>query len=117
MRCSIVRRVGPAALLVLLFVAATMRGQDLAGFEKRLTEFTLDNGLKFLILERHEVPVVSFHTYADVGGTDEVKGITGMSHLFEHLAFKGTRTVGTKDYPAEAAAMAKKYIGAWMNTM
>ncbi len=104
---SIVRRVGPAALLVMLFIAAAVRGQDLAGFEKRLTEFTLDNGLKFLILERHEVPIISFHTYADVGGVDSVAGITGMAHLFEHMAFKGTRTIGTKDYQAEAAAMAK----------
>ncbi len=81
--------------------------QDLAAFEKRMTKFTLDNGLKFLVLERHEVPIVSFHTYADVGAVDEVKGITGMAHLFEHMAFKGTRTIGTKDYGAEAAAMAR----------
>jgi len=102
------KHIGPAvALLVLLVIGPAARGQDLAEFEKRLTEFTLDNGLKFLVLERHEVPVVSFHTYADVGAVDEVKGITGMAHLFEHMAFKGTRTIGTTDYPAEAAAMAK----------
>lgn len=81
--------------------------QDLAAFEKRMKEFTLDNGLKFLVLERHEAPVISFHTYADVGAVDEVKGITGLAHLFEHMAFKGTKTVGTKDYEAEATAMAK----------
>jgi len=81
--------------------------QDLAQFEKRMTEFTLDNGLKFLILERHEVPVVSFHIHADVGAVDEVKGITGLAHLFEHLAFKGTKTIGTKNYDAEAKAMAR----------
>ncbi len=83
------------------------QAQDLAEFEKRMTEFTLDNGLKFLILARHEAPVVSFHTYADVGSVDEVKGITGLAHLFEHMAFKGTKTLGTKDYQAEARAMAK----------
>jgi predicted Zn-dependent peptidase len=81
--------------------------QDLAAFEKRMTEFTLDNGLKFLVLERHEAPVVSFHTYADVGAVDEVKGITGLAHLFEHMAFKGTKTIGTKDYEAEVTTMAK----------
>ena len=81
--------------------------QDLAAFEKRMTEFALDNGLKFLMLERHEAPVVSFHTYADVGAVDEVQGITGLAHLFEHMAFKGTRTIGTKDYEAEAKAMAE----------
>jgi len=76
-------------------------------FEKRMTEFTLDNGLKFLVIERHEVPVVSFHIHADVGAVDEVKGITGLAHLFEHMAFKGTKTIGTKNYQAEAKAMSR----------
>ncbi len=102
------RRVGPALiLLVFLALGPAALGQDLTEFEKRLTKFTLDNGLTFLVLERHEAPVVSFHTYADVGAVDEVKGITGMAHLFEHMAFKGTRTIGTKDYEAEAAALAR----------
>ena len=97
---------------LLLFVMATVtpksaEAQDLAEFEKRMTEFTLDNGLKFLVLERHEAPVVSFHTYADVGAVDEVKGITGLAHIFEHMAFKGSKTIGTKDYEAESKAMAK----------
>jgi len=96
-----------AAILLFALASRPVLAQDLAAFEKRMTEFTLDNGLKFLILERHEAPVVSFHTYADVGAVDEVKGITGMAHLFEHMAFKGTKTIGTKDYQAEAAAMAK----------
>jgi predicted Zn-dependent peptidase len=95
------------ALFILLVLGPAAMGQDLAAFEKRLTKFTLDNGLTFIVLERHEVPVVSFHTYADVGAVDEVKGITGVAHLFEHMAFKGTRTIGTKDYPAEAAALAR----------
>jgi len=99
------------AAILFWAVAAVVPGltsaQDVAQFEKRMTEFTLDNGLKFLILERHEAPVVSFHTYADVGAVDEVWGITGMAHLFEHLAFKGTQTIGTRDYQAEAKAMDK----------
>lgn len=96
--------------VAILFFALPSRpivAQDLAAFEKRMTEFTLDNGLKFLILERHEAPVVSFHIHADVGAVDEVKGITGLAHLFEHLAFKGTKTIGTKNYDAEAKAMAR----------
>ncbi len=104
---SLRKYVGPAVALLALLLGPIAMGQDLAQFEKRLTEFTLDNGLKFLVLERHEVPIVSFHTYADVGAVDEVKGITGMAHIFEHMAFKGTKTIGTKDYQAEAAAMTK----------
>uniref|UniRef100_UPI0030DAADE3 M16 family metallopeptidase n=1 Tax=Calothrix sp. NIES-2098 TaxID=1954171 RepID=UPI0030DAADE3 len=68
---------------------------------KQLTEFRLDNGLKFIVLERHQAPVVSFLTYADVGGVDEPDGKTGVAHFLEHLAFKGTKRIGTKDYNAE----------------
>lgn len=68
---------------------------------KELTEFRLDNGLKFIVLERHQAPVVSFLTYADVGGIDEPDGQTGVAHFLEHLAFKGTRRIGTTDYKAE----------------
>ncbi|MBW7990549.1 MAG: insulinase family protein [Planctomycetes bacterium] len=99
-------------MMLLLFVMTTASpksadAQDLLKFEKRMTEFTLENGMKFLVLERHEAPVVSFHTYADVGAVDEVKGITGMAHLFEHMAFKGTMTIGTTDYKLEATSLAQ----------
>ncbi|MGF2034745.1 MAG: pitrilysin family protein [Nostoc sp. CmiVER01] len=68
---------------------------------KELTEFRLDNGLKFIVLERHQAPVVSFITYANVGGVDEPDGKTGVAHFLEHLAFKGTTRIGTEDYKAE----------------
>jgi predicted Zn-dependent peptidase len=87
--------------IALLSLLATAMGQDLADFERRLTKFTLRNGMCFLVLERHEAPVVTCYTHADVGAADEVKGITGVAHLLEHLAFKGTRSIGTKDYDAE----------------
>ena len=68
---------------------------------QQITEFRLDNGLQFIVLERHQAPVVSFVTYADVGGADESDGKTGVAHFLEHLAFKGTTLIGTKDYKAE----------------
>jgi predicted Zn-dependent peptidase len=68
---------------------------------KNLTEFKLANGMKFIVLERHQAPVVSFLTYADVGGVDEPDGKTGVAHFLEHLAFKGTPRIGTTDYKAE----------------
>jgi len=67
----------------------------------KVTEFRLDNGMKFIVLERHQAPVVSFVTYADVGGADEPDGKTGVAHFLEHLAFKGTTRIGTTDYTAE----------------
>jgi predicted Zn-dependent peptidase len=87
-----------------VFVSSNF-SQNLAEFEKKVTEFTLDNGLHFIAVERHEAPVISFLTYADVGAVNEVKGITGIAHIFEHLAFKGTERIGTNNYKAEKAAM------------
>lgn len=69
--------------------------------QDQITEFSLDNGLEFIVMENHAAPVVSFFTYADVGGVDEPEGKTGVAHFLEHLAFKGTRRIGTKDYAAE----------------
>ncbi len=59
------------------------------------------------LLERHEAPVVSFMTYANVGGADEPKGYTGIAHYLEHLAFKGTERIGTTDIAAEKPLLAK----------
>lgn len=75
-------------------------------FEPSVTEFTLDNGLTFVVVERHEAPVVSFMTYANVGSVDEPAGQTGIAHMFEHMAFKGTTAVGTADLEGELAALA-----------
>ncbi|MFE4108330.1 M16 family metallopeptidase [Almyronema epifaneia] len=70
---------------------------------EQVSEFTLDNGMKFIVLERHQAPVVSFMLYADVGAVDEPVGKTGVAHYLEHLAFKGTQQIGTTNYAAEQA--------------
>jgi predicted Zn-dependent peptidase len=93
---------------IFLFLAAAslIPAQDLKEFEKRVTEFTLDNGLHFIVLERHQAPVVSFHTYVNAGSVDDPEGKTGLAHMFEHMAFKGTETIGAKNWPEEKKAMA-----------
>jgi predicted Zn-dependent peptidase len=68
---------------------------------QNITEFQLENGMKFIVLERHQAPIIAFLTYADVGGVDEPDGKTGVAHFLEHLAFKGTTRIGTTDYKAE----------------
>jgi predicted Zn-dependent peptidase len=83
------------------------RAQDLASFEKRVTVRVLSNGLTVLVCERPEAPVVSFVTHVDVGSAQEVPGITGLAHIFEHMAFKGTDRIGTTDSSAEKRALAK----------
>lgn len=67
----------------------------------RVTEYKLDNGMKFIILPEKEAPVISFVTYADVGGANEETGETGAAHFLEHLAFKGTSEIGTTNYQQE----------------
>nr|WP_235620802.1 pitrilysin family protein [Halothece sp. PCC 7418] len=67
----------------------------------RVIEYKLDNGMKFIILPDQEAPVISFVTYADVGGANEEEGKTGAAHFLEHLAFKGTTEIGTKNYQKE----------------
>lgn len=74
-------------------------------FQEQISEFTLDNGLKFIVLENHDAPIISFVTYADVGGVDEPDGQTGVAHFLEHLAFKGTKQIGTTNYRAEAKVL------------
>jgi predicted Zn-dependent peptidase len=90
---------------VLILAAFGIGAQDLAEFEKKVTEFSLPNGLHFILAERHDAPVVSFHTYVNAGSVDDPAGATGIAHMFEHMAFKGTDGIGTKDWPGEKAAL------------
>jgi predicted Zn-dependent peptidase len=71
------------------------------GLADRVVERKLTNGLTILMVERHQTPVVSLNMTFGVGGVNEQVGQTGLAHLYEHMAFKGTRTVGTKDYEKE----------------
>jgi predicted Zn-dependent peptidase len=96
-----------AALLLVVVGALPAAAQDMASFEKNLTVSKLPNGLTVMIYRRPVAPVFSFFTYVDVGAAQEVPGITGLAHMFEHMAFKGTSVIGTKDYKAEAEALAK----------
>jgi predicted Zn-dependent peptidase len=83
------------------------RGQDLKSFEQRITTKVLPNGLTIIICERHDAPVFSFDTFVDAGDVNDPTGESGIAHMFEHLAFKGTTEIGTTDYPAEKIALQK----------
>jgi predicted Zn-dependent peptidase len=91
--------------LLLLAVALTTAVARAQSLEDMVTEFTLDNGMKFIVAERPAAPVFFGAIIFRVGSINERDGITGISHLLEHMMFKGTTTVGTKDYAAE-----KKYL-------
>lgn len=79
----------------------------LEAVKANITEFTLDNQIKFIVLENHQSPTVSFTTYVDVGGANEPDGKTGVAHFLEHLAFKGTDKIGTTNYQEEKIILDK----------
>src|SRR5947208_3120360 len=92
------------SLVFVVFCSA----QDLASFEKRVTVKKLSNGLTAIVCQRPDsAPVFSFYTNVDAGSVQDPMGKTGLAHMFEHMAFKGTDTIGTKNYPAEKAALQK----------
>jgi predicted Zn-dependent peptidase len=91
----------------LFLLSALLPAQDLASFEKKVTVKKLPNGLTFVIYPRHEAPVFSFYTVVDAGSSQDPRGRTGLAHMFEHMAFKGTPTIGTTDWPAEQVALKK----------
>ena len=95
------------SILTIIGLATSASAQDLASFEKRVTVKTLPNGLTVIICERPEAPVFSFFTLVDAGSAQDPQGETGLAHMFEHMAFKGTDKIGTKNYPAEKVALAK----------
>lgn len=89
----------------LMAFAGAGQAQELAAFEASTTEYVLDNGWTFIIVERPNAPVFSFATYVNVGSAQEVPGITGLAHMFEHMAFKGTPNIGSKNYRKEKKAI------------
>jgi predicted Zn-dependent peptidase len=94
--------------IVVCFVLCSFAlAQDLASFEKRTTVKKLANGLTIIICERPEAPVFSFFTHVDAGSVQDPMGKTGLAHMFEHMAFKGTDTIGTRDYAGEKIALAQ----------
>jgi zinc protease len=92
MTMSFVKIVALTSLLS-VSVVATSLGQDLKVIEK-----VLPNGLKVLLKEEHKAPVVTFQIWYKVGSRNEKLGTTGMSHLLEHMMFKGTKKYGPKTF-------------------
>jgi len=86
-----------AFLAALLLAAAVIAGS----LEDKVNEFELDNGMKFLVVERKEAPVAFMSIVFNVGSANEWPNVTGISHLLEHMMFKGTEMMGTRDYKKE----------------
>ena len=102
---KIMKILKPIACLLLTLYATALYAAGFEDIETQVQEHVLSNGMKFIILERHEAPVFSGYIYVNVGGVDEPTGNTGIAHVFEHMAFKGTTTLGTKNYQEEKTTM------------
>jgi len=89
-----------------LLTAPATNSFDFSALEKSVKEHTLENGMKFIVLERHQAPVMSFVILANVGAADDPKEYTGLAHMFEHMASKGTTSLGSKDIERELQLMA-----------
>jgi predicted Zn-dependent peptidase len=89
--------------ILCFFVAfqANLNAQSLELFEKNVTEHTLNNGLKIIVVQRDVAPVASFMTFVKAGGVNEPVGQGGVAHIFEHMAFKGSTRIGTNNWEAE----------------
>ena len=94
-------------LTAAVMALASARAQDLKSFEQKITTKVLPNGLTLIICERPEAPVFSYTTFVDAGDVNDPSGQSGLAHMFEHLAFKGTSEIGTTNYAAEKIALAK----------
>src|SRR3954451_14725692 len=86
------------ALILLTQGLPAAAGVDL---RQLVVEHKLANGMKFLLVQRNTAPVFTGYIRVKAGGADEVPGKTGLAHLFEHLAFKGTPVLGSKDWEKE----------------
>lgn len=83
---------------IIFFLAGQVQAFDL---EEKVVKTKLENGLTVLMVTREFSPTVSLYIRFRVGAVDEVKGQSGAAHFLEHMMFKGTSSIGTKDYPAE----------------
>ena len=77
---------------LLLALAAPLVAQRV-----EVEEFTLDNGMTFLLLPREGDPNIAVGWISKFGSVNERPGVTGVAHLFEHMMFKGSHAIGTKD--------------------
>jgi predicted Zn-dependent peptidase len=97
---------GEMAVIVALWLA----GAPAASLAQKVpvTETVLSNGMRLLLVERHDTPAIAGGWVAHVGAANESPGSTGIAHLFEHMMFKGTQTIGTKDYAKDQEILAEQ---------
>lgn len=78
-------------LLLVIAANAQLKADD-------VQSFTLDNGMKFLVVEDFSIPNANMYLFYRVGSRNEYQGITGLSHFFEHMMFNGAKKYGPKEF-------------------
>ncbi len=104
MRRNLIRIVLVVLAVALSFEIGTAQDQ----MQFPVQEFTLPNGMTFLVVERHTAPVFAGYITVAVGSAYERRGNIGSAHLLEHMMFKGSQSVGTSDYKAEQGMMVRE---------
>src|SRR5579862_1360809 len=106
------RNLGPGGqggrILVLLAMAQAVFTGPLLAQKVPVKEVILHNGMRLLMVERHDEPSVAGGWVAHVGSSNERSGMTGIAHLFEHMMFKGTPTIGTTDSKKDLEILAEQ---------
>ncbi len=105
------RKLVPIFTLLLTF-AARAETVSIAGVNLEITEFVLPNGLTVIVHENHEAPTIGLATVFEVGAVDEATGETGITHILEHMLFKGTDRIGTIDWAVEKPLLDRIEIAA-----
>lgn len=96
-----------ARYLLILFLVALHGIASAQNLADRVVEHTFPNGLKLLMIERHTSPTVAPYILFKAGSVDESDDARGIAHMLEHMLFKGTKTIGTKDYEKEKVVLAE----------
>jgi predicted Zn-dependent peptidase len=91
-------------LFLFMLISTSVSAQTLEG---KVIEHTFSNGLTLLLYERHQAPIIACHTYVNVGSANDKLGQTGIAHMTEHIAYKGTKTIGTTNYAQEKVLLDK----------
>src|SRR5690606_22955067 len=78
-------------MLLVIAANAQLKADD-------VQSFTLDNGMKFLVVEDFSIPNANMYLFYRVGSRNEYQGITGLSHFFEHMMFNGAKKYGPKEF-------------------
>ena len=99
-------------LLGLFFLITPVTFGSAQSLEGKVIEHRLENGLTLLMYERHQAPIVACRINVNVGSANDRLGETGIAHMTEHIAFKGTKTIGTTDYEQEKLLL-EKLEGLW----